>query len=143
MENTRKVGLGVMIFKDGKVLVGKRYKKTDVIPGQFAFPGGHMEYGESFEDCCVRETREETGIEIDNLRFVMLGNVMHYTPGHHYLQVGFVANWKSGEPKTMEPDKCGEWQWIDPKDFPEDMMIFSKVLYKSYLSGQKYFPDIS
>ncbi len=60
-----KVGIGVMILKDGKVLLGKR--KGSHGAGQYAFPGGHLEYMESFEDCARRETREECGIEIQNI----------------------------------------------------------------------------
>lgn len=49
-----KVGIGVMIFKDGKVLLGKR--KGSHGDGEYSFPGGHLNYMESFEDCAQRET---------------------------------------------------------------------------------------
>lgn len=58
-----KVGIGVMILKQGKVLLGMR--KGSHGAGELAFPGGHLDYMESFEDCARRETREERGIEIE------------------------------------------------------------------------------
>lgn len=61
------VGIGMMILKEGKVLLGKR--KGAHGAGEYAFPGGQLEHPESFEDCARRETREESGIEITNLRF--------------------------------------------------------------------------
>ena len=42
-----KVGVGVMVFKDGKILLAKR--KGSHGAGEYAFPGGHLEFGESFE----------------------------------------------------------------------------------------------
>ena len=36
-----------------------------VFPGAWVLPGGHIEVGESLEECAVREIKEETGIEIE------------------------------------------------------------------------------
>jgi 8-oxo-dGTP diphosphatase len=49
----------------GKVLVQNRVKNWR----GYAFPGGHVEDGESFYDCAVRELREETGLTVRNLRY--------------------------------------------------------------------------
>ncbi len=48
MENRLKVGIGVMVVKDGHVLIGKRVSSHG--EGEYCFPGGHMEYMESFID---------------------------------------------------------------------------------------------
>jgi 8-oxo-dGTP diphosphatase len=105
-----------MIMKDGKVLLGKR--KGSHGAGEYAFPGGHLEYMESFEDCAKRETREECGIEIENIRFQFAANIRQYKP-KHYAHIGLIANWKSGEPKVLEHEKCEAWQWCDLKFLPE------------------------
>lgn len=66
MNDKINVGVGVMIFdKDGMILLGKR--KGSHGAGEYSFPGGHLEYGESFEECAKREVMEECGIEIKNL----------------------------------------------------------------------------
>ncbi|MEV7356774.1 MULTISPECIES: NUDIX domain-containing protein [unclassified Kitasatospora] len=63
----------VVVDGDGRVLLQRR---TD--NGMWALPGGKMELGESLADCGVRETREETGIDV-----VITGIVGTYTdPGH-------------------------------------------------------------
>ena len=64
-DNYPKVGVGVMIIKNGKVLFHKR--KGSHGDGEYAWPGGHLEYMESFEDCVRREVYEEAGIEIKNI----------------------------------------------------------------------------
>src|SRR3989344_854683 len=99
-----KVELGILIFKDGKVLLGKRKHANGLGDGQYAGTGGHLEYMESIEECAKRETLEEAGIEIENVRFLCAINLKDYPP-KHYLDIGLVADWKSGEPKVMEPEK--------------------------------------
>src|SRR3989344_7723278 len=112
-----RVGVGVMVLKEGKVLVSRR--KTSHGAGSFSFTGGHLEYMESFEECAKRETREECGIEIKNVRFLCLANLT-FTP-KHYVHIGFVANWVSGEPKDLEPEKQEEWKWYDLDALPEPL----------------------
>src|SRR5580704_16518823 len=108
-----KVGVGVMIFKNGKVLIGKR--KSELGNGEWAWPGGHLEHLESIVECARRETREETGVEIENVRFLRLVNMTQYAP-KHYVDIGLIANWKSGEPQVLEPDKVERWEWRDLTD---------------------------
>ena len=124
METNRpKVGIGVMIFKDGKILLGRRTDSHGV--GQHAFPGGHLEYMESFEACAKRETLEEAGIEIENVRFLRLVNLKEYAP-KHYVHISLIANWKSGEPEVKEPEKLESWNWYDTDKLPQP--LFSTVL---------------
>lgn len=77
-DNQDKVGVGVMVLKDGKVLLSKR--KGSHGSGEYAFPSGHLEYMEGFEECARRETKEECGIEIQNIKFLFLANVDRYAP---------------------------------------------------------------
>ena len=135
-EQRPKVGVGVMIIKDGKVLMTKR--KGSHGAGEYSFPGGHLEYMESFEDCAIRETREECGLEIKNIKFLYTTNVKKYAP-KHYVHIGFVADWASGEPKTLEPEKAGEWNWFDLNDLPKEPIFeFCKLAFEAYKTGKKY-----
>lgn len=135
-EKYPKVGIGVMIFKDGKVLLGKR--KNAHGEGSYAWPGGHMEYMESFEDCAKRETMEEAGIEIQNVKFLRLMNLKTYTP-KHYVDIGLVAEWKNGEPKIMEPEKCEGWAWYDLDNLPQPLFSTLPSYFEAYKTGKNYF----
>lgn len=132
-----KVGVGIMILKDGKVLLGKRKKSHG--EGEYAFPGGHLEYMESFEDCARRETKEECGIEIKNVRFQFLLNMTKYAPKHHYVHIGLLADWKNGEPRVLEPDKCESWDWYMLSNLPEPIFEACKMTVDSYQTGTNYY----
>jgi len=131
-----KVGIGVMILKDGKVLMGKRQGAHGA--GEYAYPGGHLEFGESFEDCARREAREETGIEIDNVRFLRLANVQKYS-GKHYVDIALAADWKSGEPKVLEPNKVDGWKWYELDKLPDPLFEFCYSAFDSLKTGQSYY----
>jgi 8-oxo-dGTP diphosphatase len=131
-----KVGVGVMIFKNGKVLMGKR--KNAHGEGEFASPGGHLEFGESFEQCAKREVAEETGIEISNIRFQFLANLTAYS-GKHYAHVQLIADWKSGEPKVLEANKCEGWDWYDLNNLPQPTFKTYDMFLESQKTGRTFF----
>ncbi|MDO8530160.1 MAG: NUDIX domain-containing protein [bacterium] len=133
-----RVGLGVLIFKEGKVLLGQR--KSALGMGEYSIPGGHMEYMESFEECARREVKEETGLEVENMRFLSLSNNKKYLP-KHYVEVGFVAEWKSGEAKTLEPDKIGDWKWYNIDELPEPHFSLLPNLIESYKTGKIFWDN--
>lgn len=139
-EKNIRVGIGVMIFRDGKVLIGKR--KSKLGEGDWSFPGGHLEVGELFVDCALRETKEETGIEITNIQFQMVGNIPD-TYSQHYVQLAFTADWKSGEPRVLEPEKCERWEWRSLDDLPAplfvptQMMVSAKKSSKNFLDSKR------
>ena len=122
------VGVGVYIRKEGKVLLGLR--KGGYGAGEWCAPGGKMEMKESPEECAVRETLEEAGIEIGNLRFITITNDIHKV-GTHYVTASFVADWKSGEVRVMEPDKLERWEWFSWGSLPEPLFLSTRNFVKT------------
>lgn len=116
-----KVGVAVILIKDGKVLVGRR--KNSHGDGTWCFAGGHMEGNESFEDTARREALEETGVKIKNIRFAAVTNDIFEKEGKHYITVFMVADYDSGEPKVMEPDRHETWNWFEWDDIPKPMFL--------------------
>ncbi len=132
-----------MVIRDGKVLLGQRIDK-DGSTGTYQFPGGKLDYLEKVEECARREVMEEAGIEIGNVRFLCLNNVSKYPP-KHYLNIGVVADWKSGEAEVREPDKCQNWAWYDLDAIPtplfESIPNFIRA-YKGIDTGHNIFYDM-
>lgn len=134
-ETKPRVGIGIMIFKHGKILLGKR--KGSHGAGEYSFPGGHLEYMEGFEECARREIAEECGIEVQNVRFQFLANIKDYAP-RHYVHTGLIADWKSGEPKVLEPNKCEGWDWYDMDNLPSPLFKGPEHSVRLYRMGLNY-----
>ena len=78
---------------------------------------------ETWEENARRETFEESGIEIENIRFMTATNDINNEDGKHYVTLHFVADWKSGEPGDVEPDKIGDWDWYEWEKLPEPLFL--------------------
>ncbi len=138
MSEQPKVGLGLLIVKDGRVLLGRR--KGSHGAGEYAPPGGHVEHMESFEQTALRELAEEAGpdFKIKNLRFLCLDNVTTYAP-KHYVNIGMAAEWDGGEPVVAEPHKLENWNWYDMDALPEPTFATLGNYIVAYKTGQVYF----
>jgi 8-oxo-dGTP diphosphatase len=130
-----KVGIGALVVRDGKILIGRRLDGHG--SGTYMIPGGHLEFGESFEECAMREATEECGLtNFISKGVVSLGNNIVY--GKHYVGIGVLLLSESGEPYDSEPEKCGDWKWYDPKDIPDELFYDSEKVIKNYLGGKIY-----
>jgi ADP-ribose pyrophosphatase YjhB (NUDIX family) len=132
-KNDPRVGVGVIILNDeGKILVGKR--KNSLAP-YYSIPGGNLELGETFEDGAIREIKEETNLDIKNPQVINITNNLqtYRNEGMHYISVILFTKDFFGELKIMEPEKCGEWLWVDPKDLPMPHFEASRKAVDCYL----------
>ena len=113
-----KVGLGVVIVKNSKILTGIRIGSH--CPGQRCVPGGHLEFGEGIWKGCEREVAEEAGKDLvirmrpfdeARIEWLVVNNVLE--GNKHYVGLFMVADWLAGEPRNMEPHKNKGWEWTD------------------------------
>ncbi len=131
------IGVGVMVFKDGKVLIGKR--KSEMGRGSYIFPGGHLEYMESFDSCVRREVLEESGLDSKAIYLpARVYNLKEYDP-KHYIDLSFAADWVSGEPKVLEPEKNESWRWYDLENLPSPLFAGMSSTIESYKTGKNYY----
>ena len=129
MSERPKVGIGVIVIKDGKILLGKR--KNSHGDGAWSFPGGHLEFGESWEECAKRETMEETGINIKNIRFGTVTNDIFQTEEKHYITIFMLSDYDFGEVQIMEPEKCEKWDWFSWNQLPQPLFVPIQNLLKT------------
>ncbi len=121
------VGLGVIVLRENKVLLGKR--KGSLGAGTWSFPGGHLEKFESFKQCITREMSEETGLSLGvNYKPIdyypsAVTNNFFVEEFKHNVTLYFRVRYLQGEVQNLEPDKCEEWQWFEWKKFPNNLFI--------------------
>ncbi len=114
-----RVGVACFVWKDGQILMQQRYGAHG--EGTWSVPGGHLEFGEGLEDCASREVLEETGVQINNVRFLALTNDIFQEKGKHYISIWMEADWFSGEPQITEPDKCKNVNWQSISKLPSPL----------------------
>jgi len=129
MKKIVQVGMGVFVFKDGKFLMLQRQGAHGA--GSWSIPGGHIEYGEKFEDTAKREIMEEAGIKIKNIRFGAVTNDYFETEDKHYITIWMLSDWQSGEARNMEPEKCSDMKWYTFDKLPDNLFHPWKQLLRS------------
>jgi 8-oxo-dGTP diphosphatase len=128
-------GIGVIIKKNGKVLLGKRLNSHGA--GTWSFPGGHLEVNETWEECAEREVLEEANIKISNLKFADVTNDIFIKEKKHYITIFMVAEYNSGSLRINEPGKCEEWAWFNWNDLPEPLFLpIQNLLKHGYSPGK-------
>jgi ADP-ribose pyrophosphatase YjhB (NUDIX family) len=130
-----KVGVGVIIRDGNKILLGHRCKDkkdTGGIIGRdtWSLPGGKQEYDETFYEAGIREIKEETNLDITNLKLVTVSDDIG--DDRHFITITLLTDDFSGELKVTEPLKNDEWKWFDIDNLPDNLYPPSKNSIKGY-----------
>ena len=125
------------IEKDGKYLMMHRVKKEkDINKDKYVGVGGHFEYGESPDECLLREVKEETGLTLTSYKargivtFIYGDEVVEYM--HLYTADGYEG--------TIADCDEGELEWID-KSAVYDLPIWEgdKIFFRLLEEDRDYF----
>jgi 8-oxo-dGTP diphosphatase len=115
------VGIALFVLNENnEILLGLR--KGNVGNDTWGLPGGKLDKNESFEDCIIREAKEETDLDINELTFIGVTNDIMEDIDQHYITIFFSTN-NDGEVKRVEPEKCLEWKWFNPKELPSNLFL--------------------
>lgn len=105
-----KIATLALIVSDGKVLLGFKQGNPEIGIGKLNAPGGKVEEGESLLDCLVRETREESGMELDPRKVEEVAVITFFAGGVEDFQVHiFLTETFTGEPQ--ETSSMRNWYW--------------------------------
>lgn len=101
----------MLVIKDGQILLARssRYRS-----GYFSCLAGFIEVGESAEETVIREVKEETNLDVENVRYFKSQS----WPFPSQLMLGFYADYKAGE-IVPEPGEIEEAHWFDPDNLPK------------------------
>lgn len=132
------VGVAVLVRRGEQVLL--THRKGSHGAGTWAPPGGHLDKGESFEDCAIREVREETGVTITEPRFLAVTNDIFADESRHYatmwMEARIEAGMEAGEARVNSPREMSELGWFDWDDLPLPRFL----PFENYLAGRRYPP---
>ncbi|KKR62695.1 hypothetical protein A2643_04055 [Candidatus Nomurabacteria bacterium RIFCSPHIGHO2_01_FULL_39_220] len=128
-----------VIRKDNQILLAKKTRKLG--KGFWNGPGGKVEVGESLEACAIRETQEESGLEIKNLITVGVITFEFKDKSQSVLLHIFLVDDFAGE--VVETDQMEEWKWFDVDKLPfQDMWADDELWLPKVLEGKKIMGKI-
>ena len=133
--NQPRVGVAAIIVRNNRVLLIRR--KNVHGAGSWSTPGGHLDFGETPEQCAIRETQEEVGIEIKDVQFIAVTNDFFEASEKHYITLWMVGTYVSGEPKIAADYEVAEVGWFDWESLPSPLFI----PFENLVNQRSYPPD--
>lgn len=114
----------LLLIKKKQILLLRRFQ-TGYEDGKYSLPAGHVEEGETFTQCIVRETKEEVGVTVKP-EDLFVAHVMHRNAGknNERVDVFFVTTKWTGKIVNKEPHKCDDLLWCDLDNLPENTIPY-------------------
>lgn len=136
----RVAGRGILV-EDNKILL-----THELNTGVYMTPGGGLEEGETLEECCIRELREEAGAEVNPLKQFL--RINEYCPECMYVSNYFICE-KIGDCKQslteieVEHGAVPEWVEIDRAlsifaEYPTKRRDIASLYLREYTMLNKY-----
>lgn len=111
------VGVGILLIRDGQLLLIKRKHSPDA--GYWSIPGGHLELGERAQSAAEREGYEETGFKVKVTKLAgTIDKIMYDDNGkieYHYVLLNYFVEQVEGDPD--QPPKADD-DALDAKFVP-------------------------
>ena len=125
------------IEKEGRYLMLHRtVKKNDVNHDKWIGVGGHFEYGESPEECLLREVKEETGYTLTSWRYRGIVTFVYGEAVVEYMSL-YTADGFKGDPIDCDE---GELEWIDKSAVPSlELWEGDRIFFRLLDEGREFF----
>jgi len=91
--------------------------------GSWSTPGGHLDIGESPEECAVREVREEVGVDIGDVRFLGVTNDVFEVEQRHYITIWMEADLIAGTAAVVAAHEMSEVAWFPAASLPAELFL--------------------
>ena len=130
MKKIPRITVDIIIEIDNGIILIKRKNPQY----GWAIPGGFVDYGESLESAAIREAKEETGLNIENLRQFHTYSQPGRDPRGHTISTVFIAKC-IGTPKAS--DDAAEIGVFAKDNLPEDIAFDHRKILEDYFSNKK------
>ena len=123
-QNTPTVRVSLIIINaEGEILLAKHKKPTREY---WVLPGGHLEYGETIQECALRELKEETNLDGEFKRIVFLSESIAPNGSRHIINFFVLVDVVKGEVKMGEEDVLAEIAYKALSEF-EQLEVYPNV----------------
>ncbi len=131
--------VGALILNEKKEVL---LCKSPKFNGKFIVPGGHVEVGETLEQAMKREIKEETGLEIEPVKFIAFYNAIYpkdFFEKRHFIFFDFLCRAKEGARECLDNEELIKAVWIKPKKALKELNLelYTQKTIETYLEGEK------
>lgn len=119
MQTEPRIGVGVAIVENGKILLIKRAKAPE--ENHWALPGGKIDLFETCENAIIRETQEEIGVIIKNPFLLTIMDMWDEAKTYHWIAPIYLCTEFEGTPEIREPLKHLGLEWFPINDPPQNI----------------------
>jgi len=116
-----RVGVAVLVVRGDQVLLLKRQGSHGA--ATWSTPGGHLDFGETPEQCGIREVQEEVGLLVADLTFLAITNDLFATESKHYITIWMRAGRVLGEPTLASPREMTAIGWFGWDALPQPLFL--------------------
>jgi nucleoside triphosphatase len=132
MNNRPAVTIGALVFYNNKLLLVKSPKWH----GKYIVPCGHVEFKENLKDAVRREVFEETALNVNNIKFLkiheLIGSKEYHDPNRHFVCVNFVC--EADNDNVMLNKEGDSHVWVEPEKALEfDLDSVTRASVEKYL----------
>lgn len=126
----------LVVNMDGKVLIVRSSKWCD----KYTVPGGHIELGERAEDAIKREVKEETRLDVEVVKLLLVQQAIYpkyYCRHEHYIFMDYICRAKGTELK-LDGRELQYSTWVTPEDALKlDLEEYTRNFVTKYLQEMK------
>ncbi|MDG2522690.1 NUDIX domain-containing protein [Caulobacter segnis] len=133
MSKAPRVGCGVVLLKDGAILLIQRLRQPEA--GSWSLPGGKVDWGEPTPVAAAREVAEELGVVAQDLKLLCVVDLIDQGDGDHWISPVYLADSFTGEPALMEPHKHAAFGWFPLGDLPAPLASSAAVAAQALKTG--------
>ena len=131
------VAVHLFLRRENKILLMRRFN-TGYEDGNYSVPAGHIDGGERITTAMIRETKEETTVNI-NSKYLNVVHVMHRNADDwERIDFFFECEKWEGDVQIGEEDKCDDLTWFDINKLPDRIIPYIRDAITSYKKKEIY-----
>ncbi|WP_347838071.1 NUDIX hydrolase [uncultured Draconibacterium sp.] len=117
----------VFVKKQNSVSVLLIERGREPFKNKWALPGGFIDMDETLEASCIRELKEETGLELDAMEQFRAYDAINRDPRHRTISVVFAAQLNK-EQAVVGSDDAAQARWFSMNELPELAFDHAQIL---------------